>query len=683
MLKLSRIQIAGFRGFRDSATIDVPAGFLVITGPNGSGKSSVCDAVEGAPTGGVGRQVGHTESGERLEDYFWWRGKGPARERFVELTLSDGGRTAAVVRRDAAGKCSLSDRELEMLLCMRGSAPSQPVREFFKAALLRGESVSELSVEMPEAERFTLIREAVGGSGLVDFERVLVESVSVAKSRYAAAKASYDSARERAAISVERASAEQARAARVGRDDTALKETAVLLGVEPLDLRSVVVRGPTALAERLAVRASLERLASDTEAELGAFRQYESESATAERAVKQREVNAVREEIARRNAELRDVEKTINAGRTAEKSAVLLAQLVEAGSALGLQESRCPLCGSVVSREQLASHIAEIRQGLARKGLDAAAMAKRQTELRRRLSSLRHDLERHLQEIEFADAVPKQLDQRQHHLMKTAADLGVTGVDRFDQMMDALSKRLDVVRQQARVLQSGIALAEAAIALTRVEELDRGVATAKHELAEAEREVGSRGLGLERLQGALSRVRRLAGELTEQRLAGIFPVLTEFYERLQPHPDWPSVEYRMRGDVRKFLSLRVGETANPRFLFSSGQRRTLGLAFLLAVHATTGWCQLDSLLLDDPAQHIDDFRALQLVETLGSIRLLGKQVVTTIEDAALADLLCRRLRSKPGEGGSFLRLEYKLGVGTQIAESRQIDPFRGAERQVV
>ena len=110
--------------------------------------------------------------------------------------------------------------------------------------------------------------------------------------------------------------------------------------------------------------------------------------------------------------------------------------------------------------------------------------------------------------------------------------------------------------------------------------------------------------------------------------------------RLRPHRERTGIQYLMRGDVKRFLSLEVGSGMNPRFIFSSGQRRALALAFLLAVHLSRTWARLQTLVLDDPIQHIDDFRALHLTETLGSIRQGGRQIICMVENRDLADLLC-------------------------------------------
>jgi hypothetical protein len=44
-MKLAYVEVAGFRGFKDSTRFDFPAGFVVLTGRNGVGKSTILDAI--------------------------------------------------------------------------------------------------------------------------------------------------------------------------------------------------------------------------------------------------------------------------------------------------------------------------------------------------------------------------------------------------------------------------------------------------------------------------------------------------------------------------------------------------------------------------------------------------------------------------------------------------------------
>ena len=106
--------------------------------------------------------------------------------------------------------------------------------------------------------------------------------------------------------------------------------------------------------------------------------------------------------------------------------------------------------------------------------------------------------------------------------------------------------------------------------------------------------------------------KRAAYQILDARLERIGPLLNELYRRLRPHPVWSDIDYMVRGDIRRFLRLDVGEGLNPQFLFSSGQRRVTGLAFLLSVYLSTSWSCSRSVILDDPVQHIDDFGAVHL-----------------------------------------------------------------------
>jgi chromosome segregation protein len=88
------------------------------------------------------------------------------------------------------------------------------------------------------------------------------------------------------------------------------------------------------------------------------------------------------------------------------------------------------------------------------------------------------------------------------------------------------------------------------------------------------------------------------------------------------------------------------------------------------------WCAWQPLLLDDPVQHIDDYRALSLVEVLAAIRRSGRQVIVAVENTALADVLRRHLRSSIGEIGRRFELQTSMATGSsEIASINDIYPM--------
>lgn len=198
----------------------------------------------------------------------------------------------------------------------------------------------------------------------------------------------------------------------------------------------------------------------------------------------------------------------------------------------------------------------------------------------------------------------------------------------------------------------------------RVTELRRQAESTAADVADAERVV-------ETARQIDNAARTVSNEILEEQFDTVMPLLKELYRRLRPHANWIEIDSDFGGKVRGTLNFMVGDGRNPQFLFSSGQRRATGLAFLLAVHLSRPWCLWRSLLLDDPVQHIDDYRALNLVEVLAAIRRSGRQVIVSVEDIALADLLCRRLTSTDTQSGR--RYDLTVGLEGQAIVETELD----------
>jgi len=246
---------------------------------------------------------------------------------------------------------------------------------------------------------------------------------------------------------------------------------------------------------------------------------------------------------------------------------------------------------------------------------------------------------------------------------------------RFIRDPDGLEQTISAERDRMIDLERALLVLEASQAVTRIASIESNISALRTEIEKLANAVSQSQSAVTAAREIERSVRRVSAEIIDERLAQISPLLNELYQRLRPHADWRTIDYSIRGDVRRFLSLKVGDGLNPQFVFSSGQRRAAGLAFLLSVHLARAWTPLRSLLLDDPVQHIDDFRALHLVEVLAALRLDGRQIICAVEDSALADLLCRRLVSTATEGGR--RLDIDLGPlgATSVVIDQEIHPM--------
>ena len=151
--------------------------------------------------------------------------------------------------------------------------------------------------------------------------------------------------------------------------------------------------------------------------------------------------------------------------------------------------------------------------------------------------------------------------------------------------------------------------------------------------------------------------------------------MKNLYLRLNPHPIWKDFDFVIRGKVRGLMRFQVGGEHNPRFVYSSGQRRVTGLAFLLAVNLSLAWSKWKTIMLDDPVQHIDDFRAVQLAEVVGQFVREGRQVICAVEDAALADLLARRLPNEHLGSAQRVTLQLDPDGSSSVAPPRTIPPL--------
>ncbi len=686
-MKLGLIEAAGFRGIGASVSVPVTDGFLILNGRNGSGKSTLFDAIEFALTGQISRPALTSENRENINDYIWWRGSGEPPERFVRLVFDLGDdRNLEVTRRpdgpvfrvfNHSGEASVLDEAALRGIFARESAPeTQLLARLCGTTIIRDEQITGLSVDAPEASRFTLVRDTLGSTQIPDIEERLNRTKQVLDARVKRLESAYESARLEVNRLVTQTSEARSDFEAEPDSEQAQRGLAAAIGLAGDSDTDELMRQARSRIGRLrshtsTLSRSIPRLKEierrRTEIETEAYRARDRElnqqlvqAAEAERLAKDARSAAERE-----------------AGRFEEQQPHIrsLGELLEHGKRVGLQDGRCPLCGSGMTEKSFESHLRETAETVEResRGLSTALTSREEAlkaegaaESRRRQAEAA--LRKHRQ---LGDDLRVELEEVDREIRKMEGFAAPRELS-----ADAIESSLAEARSGLAAIEAPMVGLEVSAAYARLVEQERVLAQAREGLASVQKSLEIARRASSHREQADRTVRRVAGELVDERLAQLEPLLMELYERLRPHVEWATVGYRVRGDVRRFMRLTVGDDElNPRFMFSSGQRRALGLAFLLSIHLSTTWSRWNTLIMDDPMQHVDDYRALHLAEVLASIRRSGRQILCAVEDRSLADLLARRLATSESENGSLVQLTYELGKGSIVTAAEDLPPL--------
>ncbi|MFC5488880.1 hypothetical protein [Dokdonella soli] len=349
------------------------------------------------------------------------------------------------------------------------------------------------------------------------------------------------------------------------------------------------------------------------------------------------------------------------------KQARDLIDLANLGRQLGLQGGHCPLCGTGQDHDHFLRGIATAENLAKRLDQEAAQEAEREQTRRKAQARLASDQ----QTLEATDMAYRASEKVVEDFDSLRKEKGIAE----NETLEHVAKRIAQLRQDFESAQRDLRVLETLRLGNDLERAQREEAHAKERLALAQERAGRARKAEAVAQALHDAARRAAGETLDRRLDRVLPLMSELYRRLRPHPVWRDIEYSIRGDVRRFLKLQVGGELNPQFLFSSGQRRATGLAFLLSVNLSLAWSRWRTIMLDDPVQHVDDFRTVHLAELAAQLVTEGRQIVCAVEDAALADLLCRRLPVKALGAAKRITLGPDSDGDLAISAERLLTPM--------
>lgn len=674
-MRLDFVDISGFRGFRDRVRIDFGAGFTVVSGRNGVGKSTLFDAVEFAILGEITKYTVESSAKETVRDYIWWRGEGSPDAHYVTVGFIDDKGDPFVVTRSRESGVDKTPEEIEAFLC-QGAVPDDPLRQLCRTSVIRDEWIASLSLDLSETQRFDLVRAALGSVEGADLAIRARAILAVTEENRARADEAYQQTRAELSRGLVQLSEAQDAANKSSDVAAAIAVLESIAAAESGDLAQRVDLARRTLPDRRRRVEGLTNAAFEGRELADRKHAFNASEAQARREGLRVLLASAQTDVERTNAAVDLASRTYEVESRANEIAASLSILVEHGERLGLHGDECPLCAAVRTQAEFDAGIVKARERVSALAGDVAKAGEALSRAREMAQEAHQSFVRLQESWASFEREAEALRAREQAYIGIFERYGLDSANAADPA--ALDRAAVTEREHLVQLERALNALEASRAVAALASVDARVSEFRRR-SDAAAEQLSRAQGSVAKAKALDKsVRRASSEIVDEKLARISPLLNELYQRLRPHANWRTIDYSIRGDVRRFLSLKVGDELNPQFVFSSGQRRAAGLAFLLSVYLARPWARWQTLLLDDPVQHIDDFRALQLVEVLAALRQTGRQVIVAVEDEALADLLCRRLLSTANQGGRRITIDYDTQGAADVVAKLEIPPMESS-----
>ena len=672
-MKIKSIEICGFRGFRDRIAFEFPESFTVISGRNGVGKSTLFDAIEYALTGRINKYTIEKAGGESWADYVWWCGEGRADDHYVSITfLNDEGQEFEI-KRSREGTQAFDEKIIDNLF-VSDFSPEDALSRLCQTAIIRDELITGLSLDLSETARFDFVRSALGAIGGEEYTSRSKSIIIAAQELHQAANSRLQESRSQANEVFSQLTWTREKTSHSGDVSNALEFVR----------SNISLRLPDEMGEQIA---AIREYRNDRQERLNEILQMAERYSAIWKEIEEirkskfeallnesrKNLKSIEEEIRSLQAKIDEEQKRARKDQTASDAGSSLAALISHGEQLGLHDDRCPLCNAIRTDKDFKDGIELAKKRLKELGGQIKEREQFVESLTSKFEAAQIERLKAQNNLDQLLSRKTQLEKTHNQIIVTLSNLGIeinknTNTTKLNQIVEGIRSEFIELDRNTRVLESSQTV-------NTIAEIETRYAAERKKADEAEHLVARYDRALKDAKAMDHAVKRTSAEIVDERLVAISPLLNEMYQRLRPHHDWRDIEYGIRGDVRRFLSLRVGDSLNPGFLFSSGQRRALGLAFLISVFLSRPWCRLNTLMLDDPMQHVDDFRALNLVEVLGALRKSDIQIICAVEDDALAQLICRRMPNVESQPGMHFDLERASAGKVSFKSAREIQIF--------
>ena len=671
-MRLSSVEISGFRAFGGTARFDLRGDIILVVGANGQGKTSLFDAVHWAITGQIAR-LRHPSSVVSL-----YSASGEAR---VEVAIdSDDGRDVLVTRRSDGGKDKLllrvggdtfheHDAEYELLRLLWPDAlvAGEP-REALRSALERGvylqqDLLTDFLTAHTDQDRFNSISELIGAGRITELQSELERSRS-AWSRVTNEQSASTVAVEERLDRLNAQLGELAESALVDGPSEAEWNAwwtqARVLGlstqeaprIEASDAHSTI---DVAMAELRALRFSLERRGNRLRELRLLLRDLPPAVANLDtlngqvEAVSQ-DLEAAQKAFAEAEAEVAETRRKQVEARSEQEELRVLAEIT-----LRHLGEKCPVCQQIYdidsTRERLESILRNTSQPVSVPTNDLGLIG-----LLKDIQATEESVASARVALREAQRLERVRVDGQEQISAGLAELAINlpeGSNAEPAIESALEENMSKLEGLSLATQRGETLALSLARrgqLARKAELEQEVLQVRHNLSTTRNEIEARQKTGEVVSKMINGLRSASSELVAGELVKLEPLLQRIYSTADPHPEFRIVKLlsRMRQGRGRVLAEVEDPTHDqrsdaPGAFLSSSQMNVLAVSVFLALNLGIPTLPLKVAILDDPLQSLDDLNLLGLIDLLKRMRE-RRQLIVSTHDSRFTSLLERKLR---------------------------------------
>ena len=659
-MRISKLQVSGFRGFPEDKTIDLNADVILLYGPNGTGKTSLMDAILWCICGRISR---FKKEDNPVSKY---SRDGIAR---VSLDLVSSDDEINITRKiDKSGDENLRllhsksvylNREAETKigeLLFNAQDTNEPFSKasnlFTRSIYLQQDLMREFIETDKPSERFLLLSDLAGVGTILDLKKSL------------------ETGRAEWRKNLKRIQSDQLDPALLKLSKvvsrilelTAHKETSSDTRGTELKFKQAAIKLVPSLTSESSIEHMLLMLSKKRSAEARTL-DYLIEVTNIARSIEEMDVG-IPEQIVQLDTQIENAKASLLS--TEKNIAEAVDQLTElytgtseserlsimAATAAEHLEDSCPICDQKHEIEKTKAHLQQYLTDY----LSLRARATKQDSELQEYRKLREANKSEL--VKLTDnrlqlkRIAEDLNKRQVSLKDRLSQIGLNPETTLDELNEMVLASHNFTREITDLISTG---EKTSIAMIRagekeqISELEMQKKQYEQEVQAIEIEIGELGRTDQTVTKIIEELRMASLEIARSKIENIAPIFQRIYSRIDPHPTFKVTELVARkGRGTGAVDIKINDPnldekydAGP--ILSSSQLNAFAVSLFLALNLSVPDNKLGITMLDDPLQNLDKINLLGLVDVLRRIKT-NKQVIISTHDERFKGLLERKLR---------------------------------------